>query len=358
LVCPISERNANITIGTGIFIHDYFGNTWEAPFNWQESEFAMSNATTEHDSSQTHAIMFHHFHDARHAMGQGSLSAQQFELMIEWLSDRYHLLSADEYQFKLKQQKLAANDICLTFDDALLCQAEIAAPILKKKNIRAYFFVYSSPFMGNPDYLEIYRHFRTTKFDSIDDFYEKFFQKTKSIFTEDYTRALSRYEPHEYLKAYAFYTDNDKWFRFLRDGMLGKERYEEIMRLLMASTNFDPAAVINKLWMNNNNLVDLVHDGHIIGLHSYTHPTTLHLLDKRSQQDEYNKNYQHLRELLHTSPSAMSHPCGNYNHDTLQILHAKKIEIGFRSNNSIKEIRSNLEIPREDHANILREMSR
>jgi hypothetical protein len=52
----------------------------------------------------------------------------------------------------------------------------------------------------------------------------------------------------------------------------------------------------------------------------------------------------------------MSHPCGNYNDATLDILTELGIRVGFRSNSSIKEIRSNLEIPREDHSNIFKAM--
>ena len=88
-----------------------------------------------HGNSHTHAVMFHHFHDERHPASQGSLSASQFELMLDWLAARYRLLSAQEYLYKLQHRTLAATDICLTFDDALLCQSDIAAPILKKRNI-------------------------------------------------------------------------------------------------------------------------------------------------------------------------------------------------------------------------------
>ena len=52
----------------------------------------------------------------------------------------------------------------------------------------------------------------------------------------------------------------------------------------------------------------------------------------------------------------MSHPCGDYSACTLTILEGMKIDIGFRSDMSVKEDRSPLEIPREDHANIFREM--
>ena len=66
----------------------------------------------------------------------------------------------------------------------------------------------------------------------------------------------------------------------------------------------------------------------------------------------------HLSELLNLNIFAMSHPCGNYNSDTLEILNSKNIKIGFRSNNIIKDIKSKLEIPREDHANIWKEMNK
>ena len=314
------------------------------------------DALSEFSMAHTHAVMFHHFHNEQHPIGQGSLSTEQFEAMIDWLADRYSILSADEYIYKLENSKLNSKDICLTFDDALLCQSEIAAPILRKRNIQAFFFVYSSPFVGDPDFLEIYRYFRTTEFDDIDDFYEKFFYRANVVFSREYDLAAMNYDGGEYLKSYPFYSPNDKWFRFLRDNILGKERYEEIMRLLMLEYNFHPDSVMKKLWMNDGSLRGLMGDGHTIGLHSYSHPTTLHLLDKKSQEREYAKNYKHLSELLGVRLTAMSHPCGNYNADTLDVLNSKNIKIGFRSNNSIKEIRSNLEIPREDHSNVIKEM--
>jgi hypothetical protein len=53
---------------------------------------------------------------------------------------------------------------------------------------------------------------------------------------------------------------------------------------------------------------------------------------------------------------AMSHPCGNYSGETLAILAGMGIKKGFRSNMAVDGIRSALEVPREDHANVLAEM--
>ena len=52
----------------------------------------------------------------------------------------------------------------------------------------------------------------------------------------------------------------------------------------------------------------------------------------------------------------MSHPCGNYDVDTIEILTNMGIKIGFNRNMSLDNGKSLLEIPREDHANIYAEM--
>lgn len=310
------------------------------------------------NSAYTHSIMFHHFHNSKHPEGQGSLSSDDFEQMIEWLSRKHQILNADEYLYKLENNNLKNNEICLSFDDALLCQSEIAAPILDRRGIKAFFFVYSSPFCGDPDPLEIYRYFRMTEFSNIDEFYDQFFLQTKIDYPEFYDDALKNYDGKNYLSPFPFYTNNDKWFRYLRDLVLGKFKYEKIMNKLMINHQFNQESASKNLWMSNKNIQELHKNGHVVGLHSYSHPTTLHRLTKQQQEDEYVKNFDHLSSLLKTKPIAMSHPCGNYNEDTLDILNRLGLRIGFRSNNSITHINSSLEIPRNDHANIYNEMKK
>jgi len=304
----------------------------------------------------THAVMFHHFHDENHPVSQGSISGDELARMIDWLSERYRLLNADEYLHRLEHDKLEPLDICLTFDDALLCQSDIAVPVLKSRNLRAFFFVYSSPLAGQPDNLEIYRSFRSNEFDSIDDFYREFFETARTSFGDEYDVAEKSFDSNEYLKPSTFYTPADRWFRYLRDRVLGKERYEQIMTMLMRQHRFEPREIMSKLWMSNAHLKALEADGHLVGLHSYSHPTTMHMLDSEAQRREYAMNYEQLLGVLDSPPVSMSHPCGNYNDDTLRILAGLGMRIGFRCNNSVKSIRSVLEVPREDHAIVLREM--
>lgn len=304
----------------------------------------------------THALMFHHFHDEKHPVSQGSLSGDQFERILDWTAENFNLINAQDYLDKLQAQSLLPSDVCITFDDSLLCQAEIAAPILRNRNLQAFFFIVSSPFLGDPNYLEIHRYFRTTCFPNIDDFYRSFFDRTRSWFPALFAQAKKVFDPDQYLSAYGFYSKNDKWFRYLRDIGLGESVYIEAMNKLMAENSFDQEEIREKLWMNEANIQDLNSQGHMIGLHSFSHPLKIHLMDSEKQMLEYSKNREHLMSLTGKKVVSMAHPLGNYNDETLKILRSLDIQIGFRDNCSIKKILSNLEVPREDASNILSQM--
>jgi peptidoglycan/xylan/chitin deacetylase (PgdA/CDA1 family) len=310
------------------------------------------------NDATTHSVMFHHFHNDVHPKGQGSISGYQFQQMIDWLDEKYNLLSADEYQKFFLQNRLKKNDICLSFDDALLCQFDIAVPILNKNNLRAFFFVYSSPFEGFSSYLEVFRYFRTVAFSSIDEFYLKFFEKVQSIYGEEYFVEKKIFESKDYLSTFLFYTYEDRWFRFLRDVILGKNKYENLMLDIMSAHNYQEDEIKSKVWFDDNNIKQLAEMGHTVGLHSYSHPMMMQNLSKELQREEYCKNLNHLERLLGKGCiTSMSHPCGNYNETTLSLLDSLAIKIGFRSSMSVRSIKSSLEIPREDHANVLRSMA-
>lgn len=300
--------------------------------------------------------MFHHFYDDLHPRGQGSLSGDQFEEMLEWLSERHTILDAEEFMWRTNTGRLRGTDTCLTFDDALLCQVDIAVPILDKRNIKAFFFVYSSPFFDDPDPLEIYRYFRTVEFEDVNGFYTEFFAEAERVLGDRYDSAKGEFNPDKYLTAFPFYTANDRWFRYLRNRTLTKCEYDMINAGMMASHGFNRRTASEKLWMTEANLVSLHATGHKIGLHSFSHPTLIHDLPPHDQSQEYLLNFDHLTSVLGEAPDSMSHPCGNYSNWTLASLRELGIRIGFRSNYAVTEIRSNLEVPREDSTNVLNAM--
>ena len=302
-----------------------------------------------------HSVMFHHFHGGQHPKSQGSISAFDFGKIIEFLESNYNLIGADEFYAKTIEKKLEDYDVCLSFDDALKCQFDIASPILNAKNIKAFFFVYSSAFSESPDPLEIFRFVRNNHFDTVEVFYKNFFELLKIDSPTAVERAKSTFDVTKYLKELPYLSDDDKFFRYCRDVILGPESYHELMFKLIKIENINIEMVKENLWMREAELRELTVNGHKIGLHSTSHPTRISNLTFEQQKLEYQNNLEHLSCIIGDKDiSVMSHPCGDYDQNTLLVLKQLGIRVGFRANMSLLEHKSTLEIPRESHSNIFR----
>ena len=312
-----------------------------------------------------HGIMFHHFHDEKlHKKGQGSINQDDLYKLIKFIG-RKNILDANEFFIKCKENKLTEKNLCFTFDDGNRSQYDVALPILEDFKIKSFFFVYSSLFGEKPDLLEIYRYFRINYFSNVDEFYDLFFKESNRDllkFFEDNEKTIRNIK----LK-YPFYSINDVKFRLVRNVLLSRKNYQEIMLKMFKEKNFEPKDYYEILFMNNKHLVRMRKLGHLIGLHSHTHPTLLEKLSFEEQSIEYNKNITILSKILGCNKNEikfMSHPCGSYNQDTLQILKNLGIELGFKpimtieSEKNMKKINNSLlEIARQDHAVIIKMMN-
>lgn len=319
------------------------------------------NPKIKYPETIAHGVMFHHFHNDKHYQGQGSISQESFEKLISFIGlDR--IISPDEWMKRLDAGRLKDKDICLTFDDGLLSQFDVALPILEKYNLRAFWFIYSNVFEGQLSKLEIYHVFRSKFFHNIDSFYNVFFDKIlQSKFKNRARTATKEKDVIKYNKEYPFYTVNDIRFRFIRDRVLTVHDYEVIMDTIIKEHGLTPEELSKNLWMSNDDLVYLNNRGHMIGLHSYSHPTVLANLSFKRQQEEYRRNYDHISHVCGKSPAVMAHPVNSYNDDTLKVLSQLGICCGFRSNMFPKREGGRLndnkyEIAREDHSNIRRIM--
>jgi peptidoglycan/xylan/chitin deacetylase (PgdA/CDA1 family) len=301
---------------------------------------------------KAHGIMFHHFHNEIHPIGQGSIDSNQLDKLIKFVGPE-NILNARDWYEKTINGTLEDNERCLTFDDNLKCQYDVALPVLEKYGLTAYWFVYSSPLEGAIENLEIYRYFRSKYFEDIDDFYSSFFIELKnSDFNEIYQEKIKDFIPKNYLKKSTFYTDNDRTFRYTRDFILGPDNYNSIMDKMLLKNKIKKEDVQKLLLMNERELISLHDKGHILGLHSHTHPTQLKLMSREEQNLEYNNNFNYLKKITGEAPLTVAHPCNSYNKETIEILKDLGVKLGFRANLDQPEY-SALEYPRIDHANLL-----
>ena len=100
--------------------------------------------------------MFHHFHDKNHVKGQGSIDATEFSNIIKFYSNNFNILSAEIFLKKFFNDGLDKNDVCITFDDNLKCQYDVALPILNELKIKegkpmVYFLIV--PIIFIPEFL-------------------------------------------------------------------------------------------------------------------------------------------------------------------------------------------------------------
>jgi len=312
-----------------------------------------------------HGIMFHHFHDdGIHTKGQGSIDKDDFYKMINFIG-RNNILDADIFFEKFKNNKLKEKEVCLTFDDGIKCQIDVALPILEELKIKSFFFVYTSMFEEKPDNLEIFRYFRMNYFNNVDEFYNSFYQvldKDLKTFFEDNNDKIKATKikfPH--------YSIEDIKFRLVRDIFLTKSQYEETMLLMFNEKQFNYKDFFKKLFFQKDDLKTLDSLGHLVGLHSHNHPTLLEKLNYDEQKDEYEKCLSSISNILDKPKNEikyMSHPCGSYNKDTFEILKELGIELGFKQimtiepEKGMKKINNSfLEIARQDHAEIYKIMN-
>ena len=309
--------------------------------------------------------MFHHFYgDGIHTKGQGSIDKDDFYKMINFIG-RNNILDANVFFEKFKNKKLKDNEVCLTFDDAIKCQIDIALPVLEELKIKSFFFVYTSMFEGKPDNLEFFRYFRMNYFNSVDEFYDNFYKvldkDLKSFFENNIDKIKEKKIKHP------VYSIEDIKFRLVRDIFLTKIQYEEIMFLMFKEKQFNHKDFSKKLFFQKNDLQTLNNLGHLIGLHSHNHPTLLEKLNYDEQKNEYEKCLSSISNILEKPKNEikfMSHPCGSYNNDTLEILKELGIELGFKQlmriepEKGMKKINNSfLEIARQNHSEIYKKMN-
>lgn len=298
------------------------------------------------------ALMFHHFHDQVHPQGQGSLSGSD---LYDLINNNSRIISADEW-YRLYQSNNLRDETCITFDDNLRSQFDVALPILEQLNLKAFWFIYTSPLVGEIERIELYRYYRTTCFPNINAFYNYFdIFIEQSKYKQEVEEKLNQVDINKHLNEWPFYAFNDKKFRYIRDNILGTKKYFEIVDAMIRDSDLDTESVSAKLWMTSENIKTLHRSGHFIGLHSHTHPTKLEDLKPNQIQQEYETNKTILENIIGKGNIfSMSHPCNSYKPVVFDILKHMDIEIGFRSNNSIINKPSSYELPRIDHTLILR----
>ena len=135
------------------------------------------------NNSFFHGLMFHHLHDKKnHKKSQGSITANQFEKILKVIKIQ-NIVNPISLK-NSKKKILKTNKVCITFDDCLKSQIDIALPVLEKYKIKAFFFIYSNAIFGEINFHEIFRYFRQKYYKNFSKFYKDFYKEVLKIYAE------------------------------------------------------------------------------------------------------------------------------------------------------------------------------
>ena len=302
-------------------------------------------------------VVFHYFHDLhKYRKCQGSLNIEEFIEVLDYLENRYTVLTPDEWFFKHKRGTIGENEIILTFDGGLKSQYDIAYKTLKKRGLLAAFFIYTAPLTGTYPIVELCHDFRFLMYENVNEFYKEFFAELfDRKLVKDIENVKEKVIANGYLGWGDFYTLRDRMFKYIRDHMLTDDQYSEIIYTMMDKMGYNSEDRRSELWIGAEDIKKLSSDGNAIGSHSHSHPSNLIKLTINEQREEYCISKRILEEILGAEVNIMSHPANSYNEKTLEILAECGYSTGFC--NGEAEIRSKYLVPRTDHANIIRSMN-
>lgn len=229
---------------------------------------------------------------------------------------------------------LASNDnyYLITFDDGLKEQYDFALPILDELDIPAVFFANSKNFedkkVSSVHKIHLLRSILEPK---------DFLNSIESMNKIDFTEA-------EKIKAHTIYRYDDRKsaeLKYMLNFKMAFDNQEVIINKLF-DKYFEEAIVLEKLYMNSENLLDLANRGYL-GSHTHNH-YPLGLLEASSIKFELSNSKLYFEKLTNSKIEMVAYPYGTEEVCTNEVATIAKnvgYKIGFTTKRGINTFTEN-----------------
>lgn len=233
-----------------------------------------------------------------------------FERCIAYISKKYEVVLIEDLIFSGRMHE-KNHFATIMFDDGYKDNIEFAAPILKKYNCKASFYVVTDAINNNrPTWTHILEYLFqfTNKSDIIIDFdfLPAAYRTTRLSSREERIKYVSKLKP--YLK---------KIDHHLREQVLNR-----------VETTFNDIE-IPKLMMNWDDVRALRNAGHYIGSHTVHHSMLGTIADEQEVMEELVQSAQCIERELGYFPLTISYPVGSYNATTKRLSAMAGYQIGL-----------------------------
>jgi peptidoglycan/xylan/chitin deacetylase (PgdA/CDA1 family) len=261
-----------------------------------------------------------------------AMHPQMFEKCINYITKKYQVVLVEDYFLRKENYSKKKDFACITFDDGFKDNIEYAAPILKKYNCPASFYIGTNLVDKDiPTWTHLYDHL----------FYKT---KKKSLALH------SSYLTNEYNQTINLPSDRARnKFRKQLFPELKKMPHRELQNILaQISGQFNDVSPPKNYMMNWDEVNQLKNDNFVIGSHTKTHPL-LSTIDDDFLLKELKDSADRIREMTGVQPVSLSYPIGDYSIKVKQATQGAGYKIGLAVNQQFYNNENDLfEIPRVD----------
>lgn len=255
-------------------------------------------------------FLFHRVNPQRDKLWD-PMSVELFDKCLWYISKKYEVVQFEELAFTEKYIAHNRKIATIMFDDGYKDNIDYAAPILKKHNLKASFYVVSDCIDKNiPTWTHILEHlFQFTSIENIDMNFEFLPQELRIHKLNSHNERLSYVTK---LKPFLKTLSHDK-----RQLVLDK----------VIETYFD--IELPKLMMNWDDLKKLQNEGHYIGSHTVTHCMLGTMNNENDITSELVLSGKRIEEKLGYFPLTISYPVGSFNKTTKELAKKAGYKIGL-----------------------------
>lgn len=277
------------------------------------------------------------------------LEFADFSFQLDFLSENYKFVTAEEVIYSIKnQKKLSENSCWLTFDDGYKDHYDYVFPELKKRGIQGSFFPPAHAIKNN-EMLDVNCiHFILACQNDIKSLNE-------DLENECYDRGISKKQFINLKKNFyissRFDSADVRFFKnMLQHALPASVRKNVINKLFLKHVKQSPQEFSKKLYMTKDELNELIESNMFIGSHGSMH-YWLDKLNKKNQELDIDESLEFLEDIgVKLSDWIMCYPYGGYNKNTLDLLNKKNCSVGLTVKPEIANLtqHNNLELPRFD----------
>lgn len=276
---------------------------------------------------------------------------ETFEGQLEYIARHYAVVGIEDLLAAINGKPLPASALLLTFDDGLADHARWVLPRLKKRGMRACFFV-PAAVLTQRSLLSVH------KLHCVLAMTEDPSQLLQTLFIQlrPWRSSVALPSDEELFQRFGagtpfrFDTPEVACVKTLLQRELPFEVRETILDALFQSVvKREQAQVARELYMTSEDLLALLDAGMDIGGHGATHQW-LGALSKSEQQSEVDGTRSMLKQFgLSADRWVMSYPLGNYNVDTIALLQDSGCAAAFTTRQAVIEsFAARYEFPRLD----------